>query len=273
MKRLAAINGKKASGRIGEILCELFTTAPGFGVFTTMKAAGGKILFQSEHSERLLDSAGKIGLKHGFSGKQLSAFAQKALKESYAKEAIVREFILQGNSGKAIAVTTVDEPRKIPADYYEKGINAITIDAERFMPEAKSTSHFPAIYSANKAHEKGCSEAILVDREGFATEGASSNFFIVKNGKIITPREKILEGITRNRIISIAKKEFTVIGRNIVKKELYFADEMFITSSNRGIMPVARIDGKKIGNGKVGATTKKLMEKYAELLEQELARK
>jgi branched-subunit amino acid aminotransferase/4-amino-4-deoxychorismate lyase len=110
----------------------------------------------------------------------------------------------------------------------------------------------PSIMARREAAKQKAYEAILVNQKGFVTEGTISNIFVVKNGKLITPKEDILEGTVRNLII----KKTPVKLVNITQKQLYSFDEVFVTSSVKGVVPVAKIDGKKVGDGKVGPITK-----------------
>ncbi len=93
-------------------------------------------------------------------------------------------------------------------------------------------------------------------------ETSTGNFFIVKNNQLITPKKGVLIGTTRNLIIKLGKKDFTVQERNVSLGEIKMTDEAFITSTTRGIMPVVKIDNQKIGNGKVGDRTKCLMKLF-----------
>ncbi|HID65937.1 MAG TPA: branched chain amino acid aminotransferase, partial [Aquificaceae bacterium] len=112
----------------------------------------------------------------------------------------------------------------------------------------------------------GYDEAILLNSHGYVAEGSGENIFIIKNGKAITPslNENILEGITRNAVITLLKKELVVDveERPIARSELYTADEVFLTGTAAEITPIVEIDNRKIGNGEIGEITKQLQDIY-----------
>jgi len=122
----------------------------------------------------------------------------------------------------------------------------------------------------------GYDEAILLNSQGYVAEGSGENIFIVKNGKAITPslNEHILEGITRNAVITLLKKELLVdvIERPIARSELYTADEVFLTGTAAEITPVIQIDHVKIKNGEVGEITRQLQEVYFKAVRGEISR-
>lgn len=121
----------------------------------------------------------------------------------------------------------------------------------------------------SEALNNGYDEAIVIDGTGHVIEGSAENLFIVKNGVVITPGKTsdILEGITRNSIVSIAKSlGYKVIYREIDRTELYIADEVFLTGTAAKLSPVIEIDHRKIGNGNIGKTTKQIQDFYFSLL-------
>ena len=98
-------------------------------------------------------------------------------------------------------------------------------------------------------------------------EGATCNVFIIKNDKLITPKENILFGTRRWLVLKVAKNNFKIEERKVKTKELFDADEAFITSCNRDILPVTKIDGKLIGDGKVGKNTQRLIKLYKQYVD------
>jgi branched-chain amino acid aminotransferase len=242
----------------------------GFGVFTTMRTYFGRPFRLEEHCQRLLESAEIIGIKHRFSGRGIAQQAERAFRESRLKEAVIRIFLsgsLGTRNGRLFIVP--EKLREYPKENYEKGVGAITVQCERFFPRAKSLSNLPALLALRKAREKGCLEALLVNRGGFATEGATSNLFVVRGNTVATPKENILLGVTRKDVLGLAREEFRVAERSLKKEELFEADEVFLTASIKGIMPLTVIDGKQIGCGKPGEVTRRLSEKFRGMVENE----
>ena len=105
---------------------------------------------------------------------------------------------------------------------------------------------------------------VLFVSDGKVLEGGGSNFFIVKNGKIITSDKGILPGVTRKVVIDLARKEFPIEEREVSEQEMYDSDEMFITGSFKEVVPVVQAGDRTIGNGKVGGVTKEVMKLFHE---------
>ena len=120
-------------------------------------------------------------------------------------------------------------------------------------------------FSKTEAILAGADEAIVLNKNGYVSEGSAENIFIIRNGKLITPpvSDDILEGITRNAIITIAKDlGYEVIERHIARTELYVADEVFFCGTGAQVSPVVEIDNRKIGDGKPGKITKEIQKVY-----------
>ena len=176
-------------------------------------------------------------------------------------EARVR--ILETKEGKFyIAI----EPLKLLAkEVYENGVRVETTSIQRNNPRAKSTA-FISVSEAERKHiaESGIFEALLV-KNGKILEGMTSNFFYVIDGVLFTAQRDILLGVTRTMVVGAARRRGREVRfRALELSQLPAVKETFITSSSRGIVPVIQIDSLKIGTGKVGLITKKLMQAYAE---------
>ena len=130
-------------------------------------------------------------------------------------------------------------------------------------------NYLNSIIATQEAKRNGFDEAILLDLEGNVSEAPGENIFIIRDGKIFTPplNSSALDGITRDAIIKIGKDhEMQVSENEITRSELMMADEVFLTGTAAEITPIISIDGKKIGNGKPGNITKKMMEEYEEIV-------
>ncbi|MCK4259585.1 MAG: D-amino-acid transaminase [Halanaerobiales bacterium] len=165
-------------------------------------------------------------------------------------------------------VMTVKEFKGHPEAYYQEGAKAITVPDERWSRcNIKTICLLPNIMAKKVAKRAGAFEAIQI-RDGFVTDGTSSNVFIVKDGEIITPpaTNYILNGITRQVILAEAEKiGLSTQERSVSLAELLNADEVFLTGTTTEVMPLVEIDGKVIGLGKPGSYTKKLMDHYRNL--------
>ena len=137
-------------------------------------------------------------------------------------------------------------------------------------PQAKMGGNYlNSIIATQEAKRNGVDEAILLDHNGNVSEAPGENIFIVRNGQLVTPSltSSALEGITRDAIIKIGKDlDLDVIERNITRSELIISEEIFLTGTAAEITPIIKMDSKKIGNGKPGDITKKMMEEYSQIV-------
>jgi branched-chain amino acid aminotransferase len=125
----------------------------------------------------------------------------------------------------------------------------------------KTTNYIQAVLLQKRKHDEHLAEVLYVSG-GCVLECTGSNIFVIKNGVIVTPSRDILFGITRKLVIELAKKEFEVEERDVSVGELFGADEVFITGSFKELLPIVSIDGKRIGDGKPGPVTKRIIELF-----------
>jgi branched-chain amino acid aminotransferase len=240
----------------------------GFGVFDFLITYKKRPFYLNEHVERLEYSARQIGLELKHSNAEICAIAEETLmKNPHHDESNIRIVYTGGVSsdgvtpeGKGILMVMVT-PRHIPPEWwYNKGTKIVTVDFERFMPEAKSTNYINAIYALQMAKKQGGVEALYVDSHNRILECTTSNFFFFKAGKLVTSYQDILPGVTRNVILEIAGNHFEIETRDIDRSEINQMEEAFITASNKEVAPVVMINDLQIGDGQVGENTKKIMQ-------------
>jgi branched-chain amino acid aminotransferase len=135
----------------------------------------------------------------------------------------------------------------------------------RELPEYKTTNYIRAVNLQNWRKEEGAIE-ILYTYDNEILECATSNIFIVKDKILITPNENILKGVTRKVVLELAEGKYKTEERPIYEEELKNADEIFITSSFKDIVPIVKIDDFKIANGQVGPITKELIKEFAKVI-------
>lgn len=262
---LIAINGKLVKEKDAKISVLDHGLLFGDGVFETLRTYHGKLFKFSEHYQRLKSSAKQIMLPLPVSQVRLREEISKTIRANNLKEARVRVTITRGigPSGLSIACkkpTVIIIAQELRQVSFEKGAKLITYPLERNIPQVKSLSYLPSVMAYAYAKKKNCLEAILIDKNNYAREGSYSNLFIVKNNKVMTPKNRILKGITRSRVIELAKKaKIPMTERDITRAQLIDADEIFITFTTAGIVPVITIDNhhKQIGN-----VTKRLVQLY-----------
>lgn len=255
------LNGKFLNARDAKI--SVFD--PGFlygdGIFETMRTYQGKIWQMQEHLERLYESAKMRGWKLSWSPDKLYAVIEKTLRKNKFSESRIRITITPGVKQPTLFIW-VQPLEKLPAAAYERGVSVITFPLERPFPQMKTTSLQPLLIARSEMAKKRAFEALLINHRGNITEGTWTNVFMVKRKMVITPRLGVLLGTTRGTVLKIAKPLFRIQLRDITRRELMNADECFLTNAPKGIIPVVRVDGEKIGTGRVGPVTKNLQKEF-----------
>lgn len=235
----------------------------GLGVFDLIRTFKGRPYFFKEHIQRLASSAVQVGLTLPWDTDDIESIVLETLKRNKGIDEVNLRVIITGGSstdymtyqGKPRLIVLVSPIKKYPEAWYKKGIKIITVQQERDLPDAKSISYLSAAMALKQAKEQNAVEALYVNRDQYAMEGTTSNIFAFTNHILITPDEGILKGITRQAILSLSKDLFEIQQRPILLEELLSADEVFITGTNKGIVPVIQIDSTTIGNGRPGKNT------------------
>ena len=251
----------------------------GDSVYEVIRTRNGIPFLFDDHFERLSASSARIDMKLPLTKDELKIQIKRGLKESGFNETYIRIIVSRGisppniNPRLAEGNTWVILFRKLelpPKEEYENGIsthipNIFRNDRQALDPAIKSGNYLNNILALKEALEKGAKEAIIQNREGYITEATTANVFIVENGKALTPpcEEGILHGITRKLILNMAKENNLPCAEERIPLERFLkADEIFITSTLRDILPVTKINGKPVGNGKPGPVTKKFIEAF-----------
>ena len=255
----------------------------GLGVFEGVRAyetkKGAAIYRLHDHTDRLFNSAHILGMKLPFSKDEINTAQQKAVKENKLQSAYIRPMAFYGAEGMGISAKHLTTHVIVAAwswgaymgqEAIEKGINVKTSSFSRHhvnstMCKAKANGNYMnSILAHQEATNDGYHEALLLDTQGYVTEGSGENIFIVKKGKLYTPTlTSALDGITRDSVITIAHDEgLEVIEKNITRDEVYTADEAFFTGTAAEITPIKELDRRMIGNGARGEITAKLQSIY-----------
>ncbi|MHC0035585.1 D-amino-acid transaminase [Pseudoneobacillus sp. C159] len=245
----------------------------GDGVYEVIRVYNGKLFMLEEHLERLINSANAIRLPITNTLNDFKNLILEAVEKSQLADCNVYLQITRGIATRnhlfpnvPVSITMTVRPAKVLSiESRENGEKAIFHDDERWANcYIKSLNLLPNILAKQIAHEAGCYEAILV-KDGFVTEGTSSNVFIVKDGKVYTtPLTKhILPGITRIAVKNVAATlNIDYIEKHVTPDELLTADEVFVTSTTSEIMPIVNVGNQVIGSGKPGEITKKLYQQF-----------
>lgn len=242
----------------------------GYGVFDFLRTYGGRPFHLDAHIRRLQNSAQLIQLSCPWSRAELSEIVHETMRRNDYTESNIRLLITGGDSDDSITpgssprlLVMVTPVKKFPSQWYKDGVQIITSDISRYIPGAKSIDYIRAIIALNSARAAGAIESVYVDGNGQVLEGTTSNLFAVSEGQLITPSVDILPGVTRDVILELTAAEFKPELRLIQKKDILAADELFLTSSNKEVLPVTRVDGVTIESGRPGAVTKRIMQLFS----------
>ncbi|WP_456330522.1 branched-chain-amino-acid transaminase [Archaeoglobus sp.] len=257
----------------------------GDGVFEGIRAYNGRVFRLKEHIDRLYDSAKAIDLEIPVTKEEFMEIILETLRKNNLRDAYIRPIVTRGVGDLGLDPRKCQKPSiivitkpwgRLYGDLYEKGLTAVTVGVRRnsfdaLPPNIKSLNYLNNILAKIEANAKGGDEAIFLDRNGYISEGSGDNIFVVKNGAITTPPTiNNLRGITREAVIEIINKlGIPFRETNIGLYDLYTADEVFVTGTAAEIAPIVVIDGRKIGDGKPGEITRKLMEEFSKLTENE----
>ena len=241
----------------------------GYGVFEFMRTYNGKPFLLDKHFARFMNSAKTLNLKVPVGEKEIEKIIRQLLIKNKLPEAGIKLVLTGGRTDDGVNYSP-DRPTffvlisrlsEFHHDLYRKGAKLITLEYQREFPLAKTTNYLAAVSLQETKKKKGAID-ILYTNKGFISECARSSFFIFKNNELVTTKDSILKGITRGLVIKLATGKFKVTERPIKVSELKFADEAFITSTDKEIMPIVKIDGTKIGNDRVGDNTIWLMKAF-----------
>jgi len=259
----------------------------GDGVFEGIRVYNRLIFKLKEHIERLYESAHTLMLTIPMSQQEIIKATIETLKANSLKDAYIRLVITRGEGdlgldprkckGKSSVVIITDKIQLYPEQIYKKGLEIITVPTVRNHPEAlnpqiKSMNYLNNILAKIEAVNCGFDEAIMLDSMGYVAECTGDNLFIVKKWHLYTPPQCMgtLRGITRDTVLEIARKEKIDTHEHVLTRhELYISDECFLTGTAAEVIPVVKVDGRVIGDGKPGKMTQKLEAKFKQLTKTE----
>ena len=238
----------------------------GYAVFDFLRTYNGRPFHLEAHLRRLRNSAALIGLDCHWSLDELAEIVDETLAQNDYPESNIRLLITGGDSEDSISpgqnprlLVMVRPVTPYPENWYEEGIKIITARLNRYIPGAKSTDYIRAIVTLQDAEAAGAIEYVYVYKDDYVLEGTTSNLFIVRDKTVITPSEDILPGITRDVLLEIVKPDLPLDLKPVSRGELLAADEAFVASSTKEVVPVVQVDEHAIGDQLVGPVTRKVM--------------
>jgi branched-subunit amino acid aminotransferase/4-amino-4-deoxychorismate lyase len=273
MEKYCFLNGKILPLTEAKVGVEDIGILRGYGIYDGLMALGGKPFHFADHWNRLLSGAHALNLNVPITEEKAQKIIEElAAKNGFMERANVRIILTGGQTIGGIEYNfenptffiLVEKWESLPLNFYESGSKLVTYRHMRELPEYKTANYIRAVNLQNWRKEEKAVE-ILYTYDGEVLECATSNIFIVKNKTLITPTENILKGITRKVILELAEGKYKTEERPIREEELKTADEIFITSSFKDIVPIVKIDDFEVGSGKIGSITKDLMGKFAKM--------
>jgi branched-chain amino acid aminotransferase len=256
----------------------------GMGVFEGVRAyqtenRGTCIFRMKEHTDRLFRSAHIMRMEMSVTKEQVNEAQRAVVRENGLDEAYLRPMCFYGSEGMGlradnlkmhVIVAAWDWPSYMSPQARDNGIKVRCSSYTRHhvnisMCKAKANGHYiNSMLALREALDSGCEEALLLDNEGYVSEGSGENVFLVRNGKLFTPElTSCLDGITRNTIFAFAKElGIEVEEKRITRDEVYIADEAFFTGTAAEVLPIRELDGRMIGEGKRGPLTTILQTMY-----------
>lgn len=250
----------------------------GDSVYETIGTVYGRLFALSDHLVRLERSAQRIGLRV-----PPRADVERAIAETIAAagnaESRVRVILTRGSGKLDLDPAAVDDTQLVvivfplgapTAEMFAKGVSVAIVSVHRNSPRAidpavKSGNYLNNVLALGEARRSGAYEAILCAADGTVAEGSTSNIFIVTRGEVRTPGLDvgILDGITRAKVFELCRSNGISLREvKIQPDELRAAEEAFITSATRGVLPVTRVDEQPVGDGLPGPVTRRLMALY-----------
>lgn len=270
MYTYAYLNGKIVRTDQPQLYLDDIGLLRGFGSFDFFRIYNKVPLDFDAHYARLVASSKQLGLRVPISKRALSDVLQTLLKKNKVEDAHVRIILTGGKVKDGLSPTVPNmfvllEPRKdLPGSLYKKGGELITFEHQRPFATAKTTNYQQAVVLQPVKKKRGAVEVLYVWK-GKVLEAATSNVGMVKKGVLYTPTDDVLHGITRKIVLEQAQLlGYKVVERSITMQDLLGADEVFITATNKFVLPIVRVDGAVIGAGKPGKVTQALYDAYVD---------
>jgi branched-chain amino acid aminotransferase len=258
----------------------------GDSVYETLRTAGEGVFELEPHLQRLRRSATGIAFELPFTDADIADAIAQTLAAAKNAKSRVRVIVTRGTGPIALDTRVAESPvlvvlvtplEEVDPAVRMQGISAIVVDRQDFFRQGliglKTGNYLGNILALHQAHDQGADDAILCNAEGQVAEGSTSNLFLVVDGRVHTPSlaSGLLAGITRDLVIRLldTRLGLQVAERAVLVDELTRADEMFLTSSIRGVMPVTKLDGVAVGDGTAGPVTRRVIEVYEAFLSEQ----
>ncbi|MNK04789.1 D-alanine aminotransferase [compost metagenome] len=265
------LNGQLVSEDEAKLSVTDLAIQRGYGIFDFLKIVKGKPIFIEDYFNRFYNSANEMNLEIDMERGELHDAVNRLLAKNNIPNSSLKLILTGGYSedGYQIAKPNfiiIQTPFQYDKSSFNQGLNLVSHNYQRQFPSIKTIDYLQAIRLQSLLSLKQ-SDDLLYHNNGKVRECPRANIFIVRGNEVITPNKAILRGITRSKILGIKLDGITIKERNFYVKNIADADEAFITSSTKNVLPVLSLDGKPIGDGKPGKITKMLSEKLLEMID------
>ena len=244
----------------------------GYAVFDYFRVLGFTPLFIEDYLARFERSARCLNLELPIKLAALQRQVDSLVRANSVPDAGVQLLLTGGYTPDGFTPTepnllVLERPlNPLEPALYERGAKLITHEYRRDIPEAKTTNYAVAIQLLPRQRAAGAVD-VLYHRDGVVTETARSNVFVVRDGVVMTPRENILPGVTRKQVLELARRHYETLETKVGLQDVLSAQEVFITSTLKGVLPIVSVEGRPIGNGEPGVVARhlgKLFEAHVE---------
>jgi branched-subunit amino acid aminotransferase/4-amino-4-deoxychorismate lyase len=245
----------------------------GYGIFDYFLFTAGRPQLENQYLDRFYASAQQLHLEVPLARADMSSHLRELIAANQAERGAIRLVLTGGYSPDGYApgdpnlIVLLHPYPQLPAHYFSEGAGLITHPHQREWPEIKSINYLTGIKLLPQIRAAGALE-VLYHADGKLLESVRSNIFLVNaQGELVTPASGILYGITRRAVLDLAQGLLPIFEREVRLEELFQAREAFITGTNKSVMPVTQVDGRPIGDGKVGPWAQRLrpmLEAYRE---------
>ncbi len=258
----------------------------GDGVFEGIRAYHGRVFKLDAHVDRLFESAHTLGIQVPLSRQEMIDAILETVRRTGLRDAYIRPVVSRGPGDLGIdprkcprpnVVVIVDSIQLYPEEAYRKGLRMITTSTRQrpvdvLNPRIKTCNYLNNILARMEANLVGVDEGLMLTTEGYVAECTADNVFVVKSGRVLTPPAYlgILQGVTRQTVLDLcAGLGIPAVEQVLTLHDMYTADECFLTGTGAELGPVVELDGRKIGTGRPGPMTLRILGAFRELAARE----